>query len=349
MIRLLILLTLVSCGKPITEEKAASKFMSPLHAGVAETSFLNQTMYMNFDFLPLAGEAKHQKKYWSGDSWRLKYGSINYRWNSINPVGRNYLSPHARDLKKLTQEDLMALSPTEKYDLWMGRYDYPLKNDVEKFLPVVPLDWEGLCHGWAGASINHNEPGPITMVNPDGIIIPFGSADIKALLTYYYSLEMVDEHLQYGKRCEDVNSNAEDRCNEDVTPQDFHTILTNKLGLRGESFIIDIDRFEEVWNHPILSYQTTIVKDGRRSIRKVTLRTSLYYVDVVEKSYWNPTIGTLSHQISKQQLDYELSLNSEGNIIGGRWLSRARPDFIWTIGKVENFTGYLSGLNLLVK
>ena len=349
MIRLLVLLTLVSCGKPITEEKAPGKYVSALQAGVSETTLLNQTMYMNFDFLPLAGETNHQMKYWSGDSWRLKFGSINYRWNSLQPVGRNYVSPHARDLKKLSLEDLKALAPTEKYDLWMGRYDYPLKKLVEDYLPAVPLDWEGLCHGWAGASLNHPEPAPLTLENPDGIMIPFGSADIKALLTFYYSLENVDEHLQVGKRCEGVNSLTEDRCDEDVTPADFHIILTNKIGLRGESFIVDIDRDVEVWNHPIVSYRTTILKDIRGGNRRMVLRTSLYYVDVVEKNYWYPTIGTLSHIISKQQLDYELYLSPDGNIIGGKWLSRNRPDFIWTIGKVKEFTGYLTGLKSLVK
>ncbi|WPU63596.1 hypothetical protein [Peredibacter starrii] len=351
MIRLCILLLLVSCGKPITESGDAKKSENALKEGVIEGLYLDQGMFMNFDYLPLTGEIKDQKKHWSGDSWRLKFGSVNYRWNSPTHETRNYPSPHPRDLKRYSIDDLKQLSATEKYDLWLGRYDYFLKNLVENYLPEKPLDWEGLCHGWAGASINHNEPQPKMMMNPDGILIPFGSADIKALLTYYYSLETVPDSFQLGKRCESYRPVDDENCDNDVTPGEFHTVLANKLGLRGESFIMDIDRYLEVWNHPIISYNTHIMKDIRvkGSNRRVILRTALYYVDVALKSSWNPTIGTLSHLISKQQLDYELELTSGGNIVGGRWISRDRPDFMWTIKKVENFTGYLSGLNELIK
>lgn len=347
--KLVLILLLYGCGKPITESGYDPKKVSTLREGVNETILLNQKMYMNFDQLPLEGEVKSQKKYWSGDSWKLKNGSINYRWNAEKPTGRNYISPHPRELKNYSLEQLMILAPTEKYDLWMGRYDYPLKNQVTSYLPKVPLEWEGLCHGWAAASINHNEPRPKVLTNPDGVRIPFGSADIKALLTYYYSFQLVDQNLQIGRRCERYAFLEEDNCDEDVSPVNFHVVLANKLGLKGESFILDIDRYLEVWNHPLLSYKTRIMRDIRGKSRRVRLRTSLFYVDVAVKSSWTPTLGTAAHLISKQQLEYELNLTPEGNIIGGKWITRDRPDFIWTIGKVERFTGYLSGLNELIK
>ncbi|WP_408096624.1 hypothetical protein ACJVC5_16425 [Peredibacter sp. HCB2-198] len=352
MIRLFILLLfLLGCGKPITESNEKDKTKNALKEGVIEGRYLDQNMFMNFNYLPMTGEIKDQKKFWSGDSWRLKFGSVNYRWNSPNHETRHYTSPHPRDLKKYSLEDLKQLSPTEKYDLWLGRYDYFLKNLVESYLPERPLDWEGLCHGWSGASMNHSEPTPKTMMNPDGILIPFGSADIKALLTYYYSLETVPDTFQLGRRCERYKLLDDDNCNEDLTPVDFHTVIANKLGLRGESFIMDIDRYLEVWNHPIISFKSEIIKDIRKKgrNRKVTLRTSLYYVDVTLKNSWTPTIGTLAHIISKQQLEYELELTPSGNMIDGKWISRDRPDFIWTMNKVEKFTGYLSGLNELIK
>ena len=351
MIKLLILLLFIcGCGKPITESgEEQRQFVDKLEVGVHEKELLGLKMFMNFDLLPLKGDVKEKKRFWSGDTWKLKYGSINFRWNSPLKEGRGVISPHPRDLKNYTQEDFKRLSPSEKYDIWQGRYDYPLKNEVERFLPYVPEDWEGLCHGWAGASLNHKEPTPKTFVNPDGLVIPFGSADIKALLTYYYANVFIREDQQLGKRCELAGLFEEDFCDEDVTPVDFHTIITNKLGLRGDSIIIDIDRYREVWNHPITGYESKITHEVHNTReRRVRIRTILYFIDVVEKNFWEPTNGTFSQITSSQRIEYELTLDKLGNMISGKWLSKDRPDFIWIVDKVEHFTGYLAGVERLL-
>lgn len=342
MIRSLILLLLMACGKPIEGEKERS-FTSPLLAGVAEEIFLNLSMSKNFDLLPLSGSVTKGEEFWTGDSWRLIKGSINQRWYSPTQIGFNYSSPHPSLLKKMTLNELKALSPAEKFDLWRGRYHYPLKRVVEEEALSGKENWEGLCHGWAGASMNHPEPAPIRAMNPDGILIPFGSSDLKALLSYAYSRAVVLEGDDLGKRCDD---DSPDSCDEDLSPAALHIVLTNKLGLRGQSIIADIDRYQEVWNHPIIDFESTVKRIQKKDMKRiVTLSTSLTFVDVSELNSWEKTKPILG----KMTVEYDLTLDPAGNIIGGRWLGRDRPDFLWTVGKMEKFTGLMEHLEILLK
>jgi hypothetical protein len=46
---------------------------------------------------------------------------------------------------------------------------------------------------------------------------------------------------------------------------------------------------------------------------------------------------------------YELELDSQGYILKGTWLSKNRPDFLWTVYKSDKFDGYLDGVLNLVK
>lgn len=343
---LVLLLSLIACGKPIND-KTDQSYKSPLLAGVSEENLLSMSVFLNFHLLPLRGEIKNRKKLWSGNSWQLIKGAINYRWNSPKKETIGYLSPSRREIFSMPQWKLEELSPSEKYDLYMGRYDYPLKNEVEWIARQATMEWEGLCHGWAGASLNHAEPGPKVMVNPDGLEIPFGSSDVKALLSYAYSKIILNENELLGKRCEEKII-IQDHCDNDLTAMSFHAILANFLGLRGKSFVADLDRYKEVWNYPILSYESKILSLTKTSSGKTAIiRTSFDYLDVMEKNSWE--IRPNSSIVSKMTVEYELFLNKEGNMVGSKWLSRNRPDFIWIIPTREKFKGYLSGVHDLLK
>lgn len=342
---LILLLLLAACGKPITVEESRPLTKNRYEEGVSEEILLDTRMSLNFHLLPLKGNVRKRDRFWSGDSWRLSLGSINYRWNSPDKEGFNYLSPTGRQVFSSSLKDLKTLSPSEKYDLWQGRYDYPLKNQVDLEARLGSLDWEGLCHGWAGASMNHDEPSPKVVTNPDGMKIPFGSSDIKGLLSYAYSKLLIREEEALGKRCEEQDHD-EDFCNNDLTPESFHIVITNKIGLRGQSVIADMDRYKEVWNHPVTAYKATIEKMVTTPTgRKVVLETKLTYVDVVLKNSWEKHPAVYSYMTVR----YELSLDKNGNITGGRWLSRERPDFLWTIPEAEKFEGYLAGVLELLK
>lgn len=344
----LLIFSLYGCGKPITDSRE-NVFRDPLSQGVKESIVLDLSMSFNFYLLPLSGEVRKDQKFWSGDSWRLKEGAINKRWNTKQMEGFTYLSPTRREAFTMPLEKLKELSPSEKFDLYMGRYDYPLRWEVDTLARSGTMNWEGLCHGWAGATLNHKEPSPKTVTNPDGIEIPFGSSDIKALLSYAYSKILIKEQDSIGKRCESPNfieEQSEDFCNDDLSAASFHAVMANYIGLRGRSVIADIDRYQEVWNHPIIAYDSSIEKSFKmKSGKRHRIKTRIAYLEVTKKNSWIPHKAIYSYQT----LVYELLLDSRGNITDGKWLSRERPDFLWSIKEAENFEGYLSGLKYLLK
>lgn len=343
---LLSLFFIGGCGKPIVEKKVPDKYQDALTQGVSEEIILELNMSLNFDLLPMSGETRDKEKFWSGDSWRLSRGAINFRWNSTNQESFNYHSPGSREVTAMSLNELKKLSPAEKYDLFMGRYDYPLKREVDWLARSGIESWEGLCHGWAGASLNHREPTAKVLTNPDGLNIPFGVSDIKALLSYTYSKLLISDGQSAGKRCENDQIVEDENCDDDLTAIAFHAVLTNKLGLRGESFIADLDRYKEVWNHPILSFESTILKMKTTSSgRSAIISTRLSYIDVVERNAWEALPDVISYMTVK----YELKIDRRGNMVGGNWISRERPDFIWTVSRPEVFTGYLSEVSTLLK
>ncbi|MFL5785840.1 MAG: hypothetical protein ACJ76H_14575, partial [Bacteriovoracaceae bacterium] len=256
---LIILSALFSCGKakrPVDPNEGYNGVAEPLISAVS---------VKKFDRLPLSGTARPKRHFWSGDYWALNKGLINYRWYT-QQYGFNLHSPSEEEAKAMSQEELKELSPSEKFDLLHGRYNYPLKEEVAGFANPNAEYWEGICHGWSPATLNYNEPTPKVLMNPQGIAVPFGSTDIKALISYYYANEYkAPNTYQTGRRCPQSGGlfNWNPDCNNDLAPSTFHIILTNNLGMRGRSFIADIKRFEQVWNHPIYEYHSEIVDRHR--------------------------------------------------------------------------------------
>lgn len=346
MIKFLITLLLVSgCGKKITEEETKFKNQNALLSGVSEEILLDTSMSLNFDYLPLKGEVKREGRLWSGDAWQLNRGAINYRWNAPDKEGFTYLSPGPRQIMTYPREKMKELSPAEKMDLYNGDYDYPLRWEVDTLARQGRFSWEGICHGWAGASMNHPEPGPVTVRNPDGVEIYFGSADIKALLSYAYSKVLIDDNESLGKRCEDLDGDL--NCDDDLTALTFHAVISNIMGLRGKSLIADVDRFKEVWNHPLVSYESTILSmKGTRTGREAIISTKLKYADVVQKNLWEKGNADL---MSYMTVKYKIVMDEKGNMLSSEWLSYERPDFLWTVKKQNAFIGRLSKLIHLLK
>lgn len=300
----------------------------------------------DFSSLPLSGKVKDQKKYWSGHYWPNREGSINNRWNGR---GYGYLPdfPALNELKKMRVPELAALSPSEKLDILNGNYDYPLVYEVAKFYrPGAPL-WEGICHGWSAATMNHPEPRPVLLTNPDGIEIPFGSSDIKALLSYYYafSFRPIDT-FQMGVRCEEKKKFTTSECLDDLNAGAFHIVLGNRVGLEEESFVADINRSNIVENHPIWGYNTRVLGElppqassSPRSKKVIKVETEVIYVN--EKGVnWHPILGTKNQSYIVSRYQYLLELDQEGKIVGGEWLSWEHPDFIWRMEKPRSFDGH---------
>ncbi|HLT23194.1 MAG TPA: hypothetical protein VKZ84_07115 [Bacteriovoracaceae bacterium] len=304
-----------------------------------------------FDELPLSADLSNTEKLWANDYWPHRKGLINKRWNTEDQKGFNTISPNKEEAFNMTYEELARLAPSEKLDLLNGNYDYPLKREVSSRAKDNDPLWWGVCNGWSPASIVHNEPTPKTLTNPDGLHIPLGSSDIKALVSYYYAYHhKVPTTNQMGRRC---MTGIGPGCSNDLNAGAFHLVLTNKVGLEGTSFIADIERGRQVWNHAIIKYNSTIVNpnlssktgSARGTVRRVHVKTLMTVVMEIGNNSWYPTNGTDLHINAERNYEYYLELDKENNIVGGEWISRARPDFIWNMAKAETFNGQYSRIS----
>jgi hypothetical protein len=308
----------------------------------------------NMSKLPLEGTVKIGPRAWSGDYWPSRRGGINYRWNSAAKEGFDYESPSVAQVKKMSLAELATLAPTEKYDLYTGAYDYPMKALAKTATNRHAPDWAGICHGWAPATLNHNEPTPKVMTNPQGIQIPFGSSDIKALLSYYYAFHHKTEGSnQVGLRCFFGRWMGGARaCEDDLNAGAFHIVISNMLGLRKEGFLADVDRYKEVWNQPIVAYKSKVLADNlspsksaaESTVKEMKIGTEFFYVDEIDNLTWDVVHGSKEQIISSRKYEYRVELDGQGNIVGGEWESDERPDFLWNKEKATEFSGILSHL-----
>ncbi|MBF0316190.1 MAG: hypothetical protein HQK50_16565 [Oligoflexia bacterium] len=345
----------------------------------------NRPELMSYDYnrsfreLPLS--AKLPTLPWSDHYWPTYMGGISYRWNVKSAQDVAKYGYKLLDTKQLNHTaDLSSLSPAEKYDIYLGRYDFPLtKHERERtnILATVPgsasfdasftiPQWEGLCHAWAPATMLFKNPKPVTVTNANGIAITFGSSDIKALLTYFLHSSRADKTNFLGSRCnlsfadllekvrkgqmseaamkKQMNS-AE--CN-DTNAGAFHVALTNQIAFKKEGFVADVTRDAEVWNQPVYAYETKILaeKNGATpgaaagTAREVTVETIMYYISEVDQ-HWNFVEN--HNSIQSKTYQYRVELNHQGKIIGGEWLSEDRPDFIWKQTRPE-FHGFFAPL-----
>jgi Transglutaminase elicitor len=320
---------------------------------ISDPDRMLDTFEREFSALPLTGKIQDPNRLWSSDYWARRKGGINYRWNSSSPSGFNLVSPTKLQASQMSISQLRALAATEKWDLLNGRYDYPAKREVAAYADPRAALWSGICHGWAPASLNHDEPDPVTLRNPDGIFIPFGTSDIKALLSWYYAdkFDAPTTH-QMGRRCYGrYPPDNSDRCRQDMNAGAFHLVLTNRLGISGVSFVADVDISEEVWNHAIWSYKTSITNRNVRplsssaagTVKMVRVKTVIEYV-ATTKNHWNPVLGTSNQKTKLKTFDYYLDIDARGRIIGGEWPSYQRPDFLWLVYRPPSFEGYYKRL-----
>ena len=335
-----------------------------------------------FKSLPLSAELSRQL--WSGDYWPSYMGGITYRWNHVelkkdsDRYSYEFLRPF-----ELENFDLSKLSPSEKYDLYRGDYDFTLsnyersrtqilktvKNSPEYIKGFKIPEWEGLCHAWAPATIHYKNPGPVEVIGAEGHVIPFGSSDIKALLTYNIHLNENPDVVFLGSRCnldfkkleeklkkgkiseEEYERKIESAECEDTNAGAFHIALTNQIGLRNESFIIDITRDQEVWNQAVQRYSSKVleVSEGASegaapgTVREILVETKLEYINEVPYSWTNEIPDDV---LASAEYSYWLEIDKKGRIIGGDWDSFERPDFIWKQGR-SPFSGFFEGFGFI--
>lgn len=270
---------------------------------------------------------------------------------------------------KVCGDNLDHLSPAEKYDLLVGKKPgepgsltqsvwQEGENYFKQFGHVEY--WMGICHGWAPASFKVPRPvNTVDVISLDGKHkIRFYAHDIRALASYLWSRSTGWTRF-VGGRCNVKNPQRDStgrvidkNCN-DTNPATWHLSVVNMIGVRKQSFVMDATFDYEVWNEPVYSYSygfkhpltkkpTSFLNNALLPISKYEKdpfnayrnKDTKYVVGVEMKVTHIADIGA-EHVVSEDRTktlsyEYELELDTNLNIIGGHWISKEHPDFLWT-------------------
>lgn len=334
-----VILTLNACGKSMAPSSQTQEAWDAVNL----PQRLGDDYIVNIEALPTVSVLATIP--WSDDYWPSNRGGIARRWQDSSANAFTYKAPDLPSLRAMSESELAKLSPAEKFDIFNGDYDYATVT-LER-LRVSPRAeyWEGICHGWAPAAINFQEPKPVLLTNADGIKIPFAAADIKALLSYYQGQVAETKGGFLGGRCNfDLSQNPEhalDPSCRDTNAGSFHIVLANEIGLRKTSFVADVTRDRMVWNQPIFAFKSNFIGSQAPSpgaapgtMSEEVVETTMWYIREVEPQ-WNAIVGTPQNSYGSINYRYRLELDRNRNIIGGAWESEERPDFLWTRGRPE--------------
>ncbi len=309
---------------------------------------LKDTYEVHFDALPLI--AALEQKPWTDTYWPNDQGGLADRWHHPDaPDAFTYALNDSATVAAMDETALSQLSPAEKYDVFLGRYNYPLvARERSRTSPAHP-SWFGLCHGWAAAALNFKEPRPVVVEGAGGIRVPFGSSDIKGLLTYAQAARIAEART-VGRRC-NTNTGGGNEC-QDINAGSFHIILANQIALLKAGFVVEVRRTSEVWNHPVFGFASEKVGEtdviyanaAPGTVKIVQVKTLVRYLTELGPS-WEPLpFVEFPNQESKREFDYNLELNAEGEILGGEWISPEHPDFVWTQAAPQ-LVGYFKGVS----
>jgi hypothetical protein len=288
---------------------------------------------------------------WSETYWPSKQGSLNVRWNQPVPEGFKYTSPSREEVARMSRDELSRLAPSEKYDIFMGRYSYPLRQEVKSIATPSARWWSGICDGWSIAATQYPaEPMAVDATNPDGVVVPFAASDVKGLMSYTAARHFQVESKQVGSRCMGLSRVLGGAACKDINAGALHVVLVNQIGLKNQGFVVERDPGIQIWNQPVYGFKYQLMgsaqsKDGASGVR---VQATLYFADELDKPEWLPVVGTDKFVEGKIEMDYILDLDSNGSIIGGTWVGKAdHPDFVWLPTNRLEFKDEMDGINRL--
>jgi|GEM_PF-862821 len=310
-------------------------------------------------------EARDSASHWASGFFPNWYGGIAGRWQNSNftLLLRTFLGygvPEAREIQEVLKDAaasprkrdfLFTLSPTEKYDLALGDYNFTATKSVLAMThnaAAWPKFWFGICNGMAAASKNHEEPfRTVDVINPNGFRIKFHPNDVKALLGH--ALAEVSMWTEHGTRC-NVNGPDAEACR--VNAGSFFLTTMNRLALAHDSFIVDgfsgtrkqfylFDAVRvEVLQSPIAieKLKDWAVPTPVKQLAKV--RFTMDFVSTLlndkdgdvpdEHAQGEGYYKKVGRVVVPRVLDAMLALNKDGDVIGGAWLGDEDvPDVIF--------------------
>lgn len=308
-------------------------------------------------------------KPWSDSYWPIYLGSLGNRYNDPGfyfsdwKEAFDYVTQNPAS--KLIKEKLFDhLSPSEKYDYlfkmptngltqsnWAeGRNYFDENGSVET--------WMGLCHGWSAASIMMPEPKKAVRVQVANDELTFYPSDIKSLATLLWAKGEFNTRF-IGGRCnqKDPQTDSMNRpLNQDCldnNPGTWHMAIVNQIGQFKRSFVMDATYDQEVWNQPIsaysIKYYNPLTKREVAKLNEAIVNRSEFRVDPRAKVRAPNSTKIVGVKMTVQyvaenspsseenqatvfrsvQYEYDLELDTNGNIVGGEWYSDNHPDFLW--------------------
>lgn len=355
----------------------------------------NKIIEMNvitaFPLLPLIGKLDDERLGWSETYWPSNKGGIAYRWNHPDPQPFAYAFFSKEQLQIMPLITMEQLSPAELYDIAQGDYTYTLTRKTLSLFTPQALWWEGICHGWSQAAANYPEPAKVVVKNPDGIRVPFGSSDVKGLLAMHDAYNSMGTYTHIGGRCSAPGKvpgegSSRDRYVEmpipelaesdecrDVNAGAFHVVMANMIGIQSKGLVADVDRFSDVWNQPVVSYESSIVQELPVSeeqfndgiARRVSMQMKMTYGEELQFKNQAAIDRGEDNFVSKKHVtrtgqqefrfkiyEYILEIDHTEHIVGGEWISITRPDFLWTKIRDQKFLNSpmpLAGLSRIYK
>jgi hypothetical protein len=284
---------------------------------------------------------------WAGNYFPMKRGGLAFRWKAQRSVTESEL-PSRERLLAMSAAEVQQLSPVEKYDIYKGDYGFSAtRHELHRRGPLRPLrveDWEGFCNGVRCAGIHLPEPRvSVRMKNPDGVVVVFEPADLKALAGASYFF--VEKYSQMGQSTP-VGQKAAAQPN----PAVFDMALRYFLGEKKKSFVIDTHLGSEIWNESLIGFsrdlqtpQALTEQEKQKypaATAKVQIKLKLLLLGEIKiedsnvETKHSVALGKLHDEM---KVGYLLYLDSQGRALDGVWdenRSLRGVDFVWFSGGV---------------
>lgn len=334
----------------------------------------NYNFEYNFNSLPPEGQLS--KKPWTDDYWPTHKRGLAHRWQGeLKPVQHEKESDNEFRVRKkkkkffseqeilyMSEDERNKLSPAEKYDIINGDYKYTLtKREFKRTKPNAP-HWVGICHGWAAAALLFDEPESCKMdLGPSGGAsdgrpkLPFASSDVKALLSLMQGdYNPSGEEFFAGTRCNKKRTEIDwknSQHDNDINAGAFHVIMANRIGALNKGFIFDRTKDSEVWNQPVEGFKSRVIKEkapdkdkaAPETVKEIVIESVVSYTTEVKPHTDALNNGERIEFVVDRPYEYILELDDQDNIIGGRWISKEYPDFVWSQSKAP-FAGLFKNL-----
>lgn len=276
---------------------------------------------------------------WSGYHWPNKVDSLNYR------AANQKFSP----LEKWEQVE--SINP--KFEIREMLAPYIAEQNVQR--------WGGLCHGYSATAIYFKEPKKKTIND-----VTFFHSDIKGLLAAYYDYLLNNNLIlsnYLGVRCDQnlpeglgFGESVSTSC-DDVNAASFHLALNHRINIEKKAFIMDMNSGVEVWNVPIIAYETEVINDdypnystaANLASKIIHVKTKVSYLGYQLPEHDFEIPGLKGQKVKNKEYEYTLELTAEGDIVGGEWMDTDRPDFLWYTDEIPYPSGEWQILGDLLK